>query len=358
MPARGRRPCVTINRVTPSELVRAAFDRYAPVLDSALRAAAPDGHPLYQLVTYHLGWTDEHGVAVTADPGKRLRPTLCLLIGEALGCSVPRLLPAAVAIELLHNFSLIHDDIQDASLERRHRPTVWSVWGTAQGINAGDALHVLAQRALLGLRDAGVAGATVLDAMVLFEEASQRLCEGQYLDLAFEGRPDIGIAGYLDMIEGKTASLFGASLEMGALLAGSTPERRQRCRAAGRALGFAFQLQDDVLGTWGLRDETGKSASADLDQRKSTFPLVHTCANAGEADRERLLCLYRQPALSLEEQAWVRRLLEATEARAQTEKVARRYLEDALALLNSLDGRRDLLDQLEAAVLSVVDRDR
>ncbi len=341
-----------------SELARAAFGRYAAVLDSALRAAAPAGHPLYQLVTYHLGWADERGAPVIADPGKRLRPTLCLLIGEALGGSISHLLPAAVAIELVHNFSLVHDDIEDASLERRHRPTVWSLWGTAQGINAGDALHVLAHRALLGLREAGVADASVLDTMDLLEEASLRLCEGQYLDLAYEGRPDIGVTGYLEMIERKTAALFGAALEMGALLAGVGPDQSQRCRAIGRALGFAFQLQDDVLGTWGLTGETGKSTSGDLDQRKSTFPLVHTCAHAADADRVRLLTLYRQPALSTEDQAWVRQLLETTQARAHAEKLARRYLGEGLGLLNSLDGRRDLLDQLEAAVLSVVDRAR
>ncbi len=341
-----------------SELARAAFGRYAPVLDSALRAAAPAGHPLYQLVTYHLGWSDERGGAVIADPGKRLRPTLCLLIGEALGGSISHLLPAAVAIELLHNFSLIHDDIEDASLERRHRATVWSVWGIAQGINAGDAVHVLAHRALLGLRDAGVADASVLDTMGLLEEASQRLCEGQYLDLAYERRPDIGVTSYLEMIEGKTAALFGAALEIGAHLAGAPPDESQRCRAAGRALGFAFQLQDDVLGTWGLPGETGKSSSGDLDQRKSTFPIVHACARAGDADRERLLCLYRQPALSTEDQAWVRQLLETTQARAHAEELAKRYLEEALDLLNSLDGKRHHLEQLEAAVLSVVDRAR
>lgn len=344
--------------MSTSELARAAFGRYAPALDAALRAAAPAGHPLYQLVTYHLGWSDERGAPVIADPGKRLRPTLCLLIGEALGGTVSHLLPAAVAIELLHNFSLVHDDIEDTSLERRHRPTVWSLWGAAQGINAGDALHVLAHRALLGLRDAGVADASVLDTIGLLEEAAQRLCEGQYLDLAYEGRPDIGVSSYLEMIERKTAALFGATLETGALLAGATPVQSQRCRAAGRALGFAFQLQDDVLGTWGVTGETGKSTSGDLDQRKSTFPLVHTCARAIEADRERLLRLYRQPALSAEDQAWVRQLLETTQARAQAEKLARRYLDEALDLLNSLKGRRDILDQIEAAVLGVVDRAR
>ncbi len=204
-----------------------------------------------------------------------------------------RALPAAAALELLHNFSLIHDDIEDDSPTRRHRPTVWALWGRPQAINAGDAMFSLARSALYRLAEQGVSAQRSLDALRIFDETCVRLTEGQYLDMSFEGRLDVSVDEYLTMIGGKTAALIGASLEMGALVGGASPEARAALAEFGRNLGLAFQIQDDILGIWGDEAVTGKSAASDILTRKKSLPVVYALADArvGEA----LQAIYAQP---------------------------------------------------------------
>jgi geranylgeranyl diphosphate synthase type I len=259
------------------------LSRYLPAIDGEMRRVLDvpgehlSGH--YGMLRYHMGWLDEQLRPAQVNSGKRIRPVLVLLACEAAGASASHALPAAAAVELLHNFSLIHDDIEDDSPTRRHRPTVWALWGRPQAINAGDALFTLARSSLASLSTQGVADGLTLEAFRIFDETCLRLTEGQYLDMSFEARMDVTVGEYLSMIDGKTAALIAASLELGALIGGADAVSRTSLAEFGRHLGLAFQIQDDVLGIWGDEALTGKSAESDILTRKKSLPVVYALQN-------------------------------------------------------------------------------
>ncbi|HEX9016651.1 MAG TPA: polyprenyl synthetase family protein, partial [Chloroflexota bacterium] len=253
-------------------------------IDERIAALIPPGRaaePLYGMLKYHLGWVDSEMHPAHGDPGKRVRSRLSLLACEAAGGRAEDALPAATAVELLHNFSLIHDDIQDRSELRRHRKTVWAIWGEAQAINAGDEMFVLSQLAVLEASAPQVATA----AARILNEASRRLCEGQYLDLAFELRDTVTIEQYLEMIEGKTAALLEAACLMGGIFAGADAAVASGLARYGREMGLAFQMRDDYLGIWGDPAETGKPAADDVAGKKKTLPILYALNNAPAEDR-------------------------------------------------------------------------
>ena len=231
--------------------------------------------PHYGMMHYHMGWVDEQFRPQTSPTGKRLRPMLCLLACAETGGDPVQALPAAVAIEVLHNFSLIHDDIEDGDETRRHRPTVWKVWGEPQAINAGDGMFALAFAAMQRLTRRGVTPEITLLALNLFTETCLSLTEGQHLDMRFEQRADVTVDEYMRMIQGKTAVLVGASVAIGALIGGATATQQRALAQFGQSIGLAFQIQDDILGIWGSPEETGKAAGNDILRRKKSLPLLH-----------------------------------------------------------------------------------
>lgn len=257
------------------------LDRYLPALEAEMQAVVVASRPslrdLYGMLRYHVGWEDRNFQPITGPrpTGKRIRPVLCLLCCEACDGDWARALPAAAAVELVHNFSLIHDDIEDGDSIRRGWPTVWSVWGVPQALNAGDTLFTLAHLALFRLTDRGAPPETVLAALRILLQACLRLTEGQFLDLRFEGQEEVSVEDYLFMIARKTAELLSAACELGALVAGASPEVRQRLRAFGYHAGIAFQIQDDILGIWGDPAVTGKPVGSDLRRGKKTFPVLY-----------------------------------------------------------------------------------
>ncbi|MBI3733236.1 MAG: polyprenyl synthetase family protein, partial [Chloroflexi bacterium] len=188
---------------------------YLQAVDAEMRSAVQSANPLladfYQMMLYHLGWADERFQPARADTGKRLRPVFCLLVCEALAGRYEPALPAAAAVEILHNFSLVHDDIQDGDRTRRHRPTLWALVGIPQAINAGDALFALAQVELLRISERGLPADRVLRCLGIFQRACVQLVEGQYLDMRGEEMTTAGLDYYRQMIAGKTAALLGAA---------------------------------------------------------------------------------------------------------------------------------------------------
>ncbi len=271
----------------------------------------------YEIMQYHLGWRDESLQPATAPAGKRIRPMLCLLACAAAGGDPQAALPAAAGLELLHNFSLIHDDIEDNSPTRRHRPTAWSLWGAPLAINVGDGMFSVAHAAFFALSERGVPDAVVLCALQRFVDMNLALTEGQYMDMTFETRPDVSVDEYYAMISGKTGALLGAAPEIGALIGGASSETALLYRTYGEALGRAFQLQDDILGIWGDEKETGKSAASDILTKKKSLPVVLALNN--EQVGKRLRVLYAGPdfteehvpaVLSLLDQAGVRKTVE------------------------------------------------
>ena len=253
-----------------------------------------------------------------------------------------RALAPAAAIELVHNFSLIHDDIQDRSLLRRHRPTVWSRWGIAQGINAGDALLIIAQQALFEIEPV-LPPDVAPGAFRLLNRACQGLCEGQYLDLLWEDRPIVLVDQYLEMIGKKTACLFSTAAELGAYTSGATERVQHAWAGYGRALGMAFQVVDDLLGVWGPEVDTGKTADLDVATRKKTLPVVLSLGASPSPDADRLRTLFAlDRLLTPEETTEATACLTHLGAREATAQVARRYQSEALRWLDDLSAHADV----------------
>lgn len=302
--------------------------RYLAAIDAELRAVVTTEQDalreFYSWMQYHLGWTDERFQPSQADGGKRLRPLFCLLACECLGAPYEKALPAAAAIELLHNFSLIHDDIEDGDRLRRHRPTLWTLTGIPHAINAGDALFALAQREMLQLGARGAPAERVLRAAEIFQKTCVRLVEGQYLDMCAEREAQSNLATYKQMIGRKTAALLGASTAIGAAVASDDIRQIQRFHDFGLELGLAFQMTDDILGTWGDPEVTGKPAGADLRRRKKSLPIVLAQAHGG-ALRDVLGRAFAQPELSEQDAREIVELMDAASIRQQAEQEAEKH---------------------------------
>ncbi len=326
------------------------FNRYLPTLEARLqRAVHRDSSSLYGMLAYHLGWVDAE-FRPLAEPkrGKRLRPLLLLLVCEAQGGDWRQALPAAAAVELLHNFSLIHDDIEDGDRMRRGRPTLWTLWGEAQAINAGDTLYTLAYESLLALPDA-----LALEALRDFTETARLLTEGQYLDMAFEQRAEVDEATYLTMVAGKTAALLALSARLGGLCAGADRETLAALERFGHNLGMSFQMQDDLLGLWGDPARTGKPVGNDLRQRKKTLPIIH-----GMQHSEAFRRLLARPHLDEEAIAQAQALLEEAGSRAYVEARAADYLRQSLAALDEAGGGGEAKEALHVLVQRLLGRDQ
>lgn len=326
------------------------IDRYRAAIMGELRSALENRTvPPFSLMRYHLGWEDQHGRPIDGRRGKLLRPALCLLCCEAVDGDWRRALPAAAALELLHNFTLIHDDVEDASSQRHGRETLWSLWGEAQAINVGDGMFALAQVALLRLREEGHPPERVLQAAQMLDEATLRLCEGQHRDLAYAEEREITRGDYLAMIEGKTAALLAAASGIGALLAGGAVEVVDALCEFGRRMGLAFQIRDDVLGTWGDVEETGKPIGDDLRARKKSYPVVVALERASSEQRGALKAMLARDELDDDDVQRACALLERLGAREESERTAHEYAEAALASLESVSlqpQRRRELEEL------------
>jgi len=304
--------------------------RYLPRIEDEMKALLDiDGELVrhYGMMGYHLGWLDEQLSPDQEIQGKRLRPVLCLLSCEAVGGEVEHALPAAAAVELIHNFSLIHDDIEDGSKVRRHRPTVWKLWGQPQAINVGDGMYAAAYVELSRLVERGVPAERSMRAMHTLSVTCLTLTEGQYLDMAFEQQPEVELENYLRMIRFKSAALIACATELGALLGGAEAAVVAAYRAFGENLGMAFQVIDDILGVWGAEDETGKSASSDILTRKKTLPIVYGMRDPA------LQSLFGQEEVGVRDVPRVVEILERCGARAYAEQTAEAYSAQALSHL-------------------------
>ncbi|HAJ35101.1 MAG TPA: polyprenyl synthetase [Chloroflexi bacterium] len=259
-------------------------ERWLPVLEAEMRTVLAGGEAAtavhYGMMHYHMGWVDAALQPVNLPAGKRLRPLLCLMACEAVGGDAAQAVPAAAALEILHNFSLVHDDIEDGDETRRHRPTVWKVWGAPQAINVGDAMFALAFAAMQRLPMRGVTADITLAALRIFTEMCVALTEGQHLDMSFEQSDRVTVDEYLRMIQGKTAALIGASVAIGGLIGGAAPGVDEALRRFGQSIGLAFQIQDDMLGIWGDPAVTGKAAGNDILRRKKSLPMLHALSNS------------------------------------------------------------------------------
>ena len=334
-----------------------AFNRFRDQIETEIKSLVlEEGFPLYRMMGYHMGWLDEYGEDAEGESGKRIRPTLSLLACEALGGDVKAALPAAAAVELVHNFSLIHDDIQDGNSERHNRPTVWWVWGPAQAINAGDGMHALARLALLRQTGEGMSPERTLKAVGLLDQACLRLCEGQYLDLTYQERVDISQDAYFKMVEGKTAALISCAAELGAVMS-SVEEPVERAMAQfGAKLGTAFQIRDDILDLWGQQD-TGKPLAGDILNKKKSLPIVYAIENASGAERRTLGDVYFKRVMEPEDIDKIIEVLETLGAREFCQAKADALCDEAVQSLKDAGMTSQQTEGLEAMARFIVTRD-
>jgi geranylgeranyl diphosphate synthase type I len=319
-----------------------------PAMAAAVRRLAPEVRPV---VEHHLGWLDGNGHSTGAGGGKALRATLALLSAEAVGSTPAVALPGAVAVELVHNFSLLHDDVMDGDRERRHRPTAWVRFGVGQAICAGDALLALAHEVLVERP-----GDERRRAALALAKATGAMIAGQGQDLAFERRLDTSVAQYLSMAAAKTGALLGCSASVGAVLAGAGPGPVTALTRFGCHLGLAFQMTDDLLGVWGRPDVTGKPVGSDIRAGKASLPIVVALQSDHPAADE----LGRLLAGGVGDEATVARataLIESTGARQMTEDEAVRQLAGALECLDTLAVPEAVRARLVELARFVVERD-
>jgi geranylgeranyl diphosphate synthase, type I len=285
----------------------------------------PADDELKSMVSYHFGWEGE-GAGQSAQ-GKRIRPQLILLPLMVSQMNWEKALPAASAVEIVHNFSLIHDDIQDQSVLRRGRPTLWTRWGIAQAINTGDFLYTLAYSSLLELQGS-YSSSVCLEAVDLLSSACVQLTRGQYLDLANENEKSIPMDDYWIMVGGKTAALLGFCTAMGALLCGFSGSKRNAAYSFGYQLGLAFQVVDDWLGIWGDAAQTGKSNASDLLSGKKSLPVLYGLEVDGPFSQR-----WNQGSLSADEIPQMVAYLDEAGVEQRIHKVADQKTQEAMSAL-------------------------
>ncbi|MFJ4657051.1 polyprenyl synthetase family protein [Nocardia sp. NPDC088792] len=336
-----------VQRSSASRQLAQARALIDPILRNAVATLPP---PLDVMTGYHFGWFDSQGSVASNPPGKALRPALTVAAAQACGGAPADVAHAAAAVELLHNFSLVHDDIVDADPIRHGRPTVWTVWGAPNAILVGDTLHALAAKVLV----AGAAAGAITECALRLADATIELCRGQQLDCAFETRGEVTVGEYLSMSMGKTGALMGCACALGARTAGADAATVQAMDAFGRAVGIGFQLVDDVIGIWGDPELTGKPAGSDLARRKWTFPVVRVL-NSGSVEAGHLARLYRaREPMSPADVATATRLLDAAGGAEPTLHYAAQRVAAAFESLPAYSGSAEL----QALAHRVAHRDR
>ncbi len=299
------------------------------------RLDQPHTKTFHEMLTYHMGWTGEG--AGSQATGKRIRPLLTLLsvvscegskLHESIEINWLHAKSIAAAIELVHNFSLVHDDIQDNSEYRRGRKTAWVKWGAPMAINAGDALFVIANQSALDLKEYYPADMVVRAAGILSDICLQ-LTQGQYLDMSYEERADLAIEDYWPMVGGKTSALLSACTQIGSFLGYAKKEKVELYRQFGFTLGLAFQVQDDVLGIWGDESVTGKSAASDLVEGKNSLPVLYALEKNGEFAKR-----WKQGPISQDEVGAAAAMLEREGGKVYAEKISEELTEKALGYLD------------------------
>ncbi len=339
---------MSVKRRTPEVLERTRA-LVQPALVAAVDRLSPD---LAVPARYHFGWVDARGVPLPSGrDGKGVRPTLALLSAEAVGAEAEVALPGAVAVELIHNFSLVHDDIVDDDAERRHRATMWKVFGVGDAIIVGDALMGLAIELLMD--ETTPARAAAAADLV---QATTAMIAGQYMDMTFNRLDTVGVEQCWEMVSRKTGALLAHASAVGAILAGAPTTTVEALRSFGKELGLGFQAMDDLLGIWGDPAVTGKPAGNDLRERKKSIP-VAVALSSGTRAGEMLADLYTQDHLDEADITRAGALVEEAGGRAATAEAARECMHRAAEALHSADLEAQPAEELLDLARFVVNRE-
>lgn len=338
--------------------IKTILNKYTVDIDETITGLLADSPDFMRgVINYHFGWADQNFAPAKFDRGKMFRPTMSLLVFEALTGNHRAALPVAASIEIIHNFSLLHDDIEDNDVERRGRATAWKIWGKPLVINVGDYLYSLAYKALYQLDTQRFPPETLLAVFRLMNDTCLALTQGQDLDLRFETLPDVSTEMYIDMVYKKTGALVEAAILCGAMLGTSEAVVLKQYDQFARNIGIAFQIQDDILGIWGDRQKTGKSTDNDLYRKKKTLPIIYLLDKVTGKRRDKVHALYRQEApLSPDEIAFVRECLAWTEAQAYAQSTAEAYRERAFKALDALELNHQAHTELQLLAKFLIDR--
>ena len=331
--------------------------RFLPDVEHCLREALEAGGELAPMLRYHLGWETLEGTPTRAG-GKALRPILCLAACEMSGGDWRDALPAAAALELIHNFSLIHDDIQDGDETRRGTPTLWRIWGVPSALTMGNTMRVIADRTADVLSTRGVTPDIAHGTVSELTRRYLEMIEGQYLDLSFETAEHVSVDDYLDMIRRKTGALIESAMHMGALVATGDQATAQGFGECGMRLGIAFQVRDDYLGVWGDPAFTGKAVGADIRRKKKSLPAVYLFDNASDEERPWLEETYRAEEIEGERLDGVMAMLERLGGDAYVQRIAEEQARQAIAAVDTLDIPEESKQLLRAVAELFATRDK
>ncbi len=330
------------------------IQKFIPEIENGIKTSIqqdiPDFYPgLKEMMNFHFGWLVS--TKASKPQGKRIRPLVVLLCNTMCGGNWQSALPASVSIELIHNFSLIHDDIEDKSDLRRGRITLWKKYGIAQAINTGDSMFSLAQINMLKLADS-LNNHIASKASIKLNETCMILTGGQNLDIAFENERLVSQDRYMTMVSGKTAALLSASMEIGAITAGASSSDQYYLKSFGENLGLAFQIWDDWLGIWGEEELTGKSTSSDLISGKKSLPILYSLEKKGEFSE-----IYLKSGASQDNFNLLIQLLEIDGSKKFTEEIAKEYTERAIDSLMKIQPKdKDAFDALLELAHSMLNR--
>ncbi|MCH8061645.1 MAG: polyprenyl synthetase family protein [Chloroflexi bacterium] len=288
--------------------------------------------PLYDMMAYHMGWQSAPGLDDSPIPQQRTRGVLCLLACRALGGDYSSAIPAAAAVELVHSFTEVHDDVQGGQPQRDGRDALWWVWGPAQAINAGDGLHALARLALFQLLDRGASPELVFRAVQLMDKTSLEVCEGRFMDLEAQERIDLSVESYMKMARSKTGALFACAMQLGALIGGGDEEAVESLGRCGYELGLAIQIREDIVALWGNGSEE-YVPSTEVMNKKKLFPAVYAVENAKVSDKRRMGEIYFKRVLDPDDVMALRQVIEELGAKDAAERALRHHADEALSAL-------------------------
>ena len=309
----------------------AKYAEYRQALEQELREVfeGREGF-LYNLLRYHLGWVDQHGRPQDSGPPLHFQGAMALVSSEAAGGDYLNALPAAAGVELVHNFTLVHGEVQIGRAESVDRPGIWWVWGPAQAINAGDGLHALGRTAMMRLGQRGASPEHVLRALRSLDRACLALCEGQYMDLEFQDQLMVTEGAYMDMVSLKAGALAACAAESGALAASAPDSRCSALRDCGGKLGAAWQIARDVGDLWGEHGDGMTAANAIA--KKKSLPVIHALEHGSLAAKRELGGIYMKRVLEPADVSSLLTILEDTGARTSSEDRARQLVADGLAV--------------------------
>lgn len=288
--------------------------------------------PLYDMMSYHMGWRSAHGIDDGPISRQRTRGVLCLLACRAVGGDYSSAMPAAAAVELVHSFTEVHDDVQGGQPQRDGRDALWWVWGPAQAINAGDGMHALARLALFQLLDSGASPELVFTAVQLMDKASLEVCEGRFMDLEAQERIDLSVESYMKMARSKTGALFACAMQLGALIGGGDEAAVESLGRCGYELGLATLIRDDLVALWGNGSEE-YVPSTEVMNKKKLYPAVFALENADISGKRRMGDIYFKRVLEPDDVVALRQVIEEMGARDATEQALRHHGDEALSAL-------------------------